>query len=194
MNDALIVWEPLHAACTKTNQQLFFAACKLVDVFSPNHIEVAAIFDDTPSTDFDAQKLENYGQRFLDSSVGPNGTGVVIIRAGEHGALAMSRATRPIWLPSYYEKGASKVVDPTGAGNTFLGAYIAGWQKSGNICEAMMYGHVAASFALEQIGLPQLVVDQTDGTDRWNSVIVVRRLEEYKERLSLAKIKSDSLL
>ncbi|KAF1955365.1 Ribokinase-like protein [Byssothecium circinans] len=190
----LIVWEPLPGACTKTNRHLFLAACKLVDVFSPNHIEAAAIFDDTPSGTFDSEKTESFAQTIVDSSIGLDYNGVVIIRAGEHGALAMSRNTRPTWLPAYYDEGSAKVIDPTGAGNTFLGGYIVGWQKSGNICEAMKYGHVAASFALEQIGLPDLVKDERGGQELWNGVSVMDRLREYKERLSLAEVKSERLI
>ncbi|KAF2637421.1 pfkB family kinase [Massarina eburnea CBS 473.64] len=190
----LIVWEPLPGECARHNRHLFLAACKLVDVFSPNHIEVAAIFDDDPSQDFDADNLEAIGQTILDSSIGLDGNGVVIIRAGEHGALAMSGTTRPTWLPSYYDGGSPRVVDPTGAGNTFLGGYIAGWQRSGNICEAMKYGHVAASFALEQIGLPDPVVDKRGGRVLWHGVSVFDRLREYKKRLSSARVISEGLL
>ncbi|CAI6339761.1 unnamed protein product [Periconia digitata] len=152
----LIVWEPLPAACTKANREAILAACQVVDVFSPNHLEIAAVFEDAPLPDFDTERWENFGQSILDSSLGPSGAGVVVIRAGENGAVAMSQTMRPIWLPSYYEQGSSKVIDPTGAGNTFLGGYIAGWQHTGDICEAMKFGHVAASFAVEQIGLPKL--------------------------------------
>lgn len=126
----LLVWEPLPSSCTTSNREPILAACKLVDVFSPNHLEVATIFQDAPLPKFDSERLEDFGQSFLDSSIGPGGDGVVVIRAGEHGAVALSRSMRPTWLPPYYKEGSASVVDPTGAGNTFLGGYIAGWQKT----------------------------------------------------------------
>ncbi|PVI08373.1 Ribokinase-like protein, partial [Periconia macrospinosa] len=186
-----IVWEPLPSACTKVNREAILSACKLVDVFSPNHLEVAAIFEDAPQ-DFDSQRLEGYGRLIVDSSVGPEGGGVVVIRSGEHGAMALSRAMRPVWLPSYHEQGSSKVVDPTGAGNTFLGGYIAGWQKTRDICEAIKFGHVAASFALEQIGLPTFSHDE--GQELCNGVVVSDRLQDYKNRLSRAEVNSEQLV
>jgi sugar/nucleoside kinase (ribokinase family) len=187
-----IVWEPLPVACTTTNRQSILEACKLVDVFSPNHIEYAALFQGSPSEGFDADTLESYGQTLLDSSVGPNGEGIVIIRAAEHGSLSMSRTSRPTWLPSYYEKGASGVVDPTGAGNTFLGGFIAGWQRTNDVHESICYGHVVASFALEQIGLPKL--EEKEGIVVCNAVRVVERLEVYRQRLSEATVKSEGML
>lgn len=188
----LIVWEPLPAACTTPNAQSFLEAVKLVDVFSPNHIEIEGIFTERAYEKIDTNRLESYGQALLDSSIGPNGDGAVIIRAGEDGALSMSRTSRPTWFPAYYEKDSPEVVDPTGAGNAFLGGYIAGWQQTCDIHKAMWYGHVAASFALEQIGLPRH--DSKNGEALWNGVTVADRLEEYRKRVRDTKVLSDAVV
>ncbi|KAI4638540.1 hypothetical protein J4E93_010095 [Alternaria ventricosa] len=89
---------------------------------------------------------------------------------------------KSVWLPPYYEPSAVKVIDPTGGGNTYLGGFIAGWKASGDIHEASMYGNVAASFAIEQIGLPSCEV--SDGEEIWNGTRVMERLAEYRARLS----------
>lgn len=176
----LIVWEPLPAACVQDCRQSFLDVCSLVDVFSPNHLEMAALFESEPN-EFQREKLESYAQNFLECSVGPSGQGTVIIRAGKHGSLSVSRSMEPCWLPSYYHDGSPEVVDPTGAGNAFLGGYMKGWQLTHNVVEASAYGNVAASFALEQVGLPKR--EQQDD-ETWNGVSVVGRLHAYKGRLS----------
>ena len=187
------VWEPLPTACKTTNLQSFLEACKLVDVFSPNHIELNALFQDTPTAVFNSEALELYGQTILDSSMGPNSDGIIIIiRAAEHGALSMSQKSRPTWLPSFYGKESSKVVDPTGAGNTFLGGFVAGWQKTADVRESVCYAHVAASFALEQIGLPK--VCNQSGNVACNGASVLDRLQEYRRRLGEAAILSERVL
>lgn len=177
----LIVWEPFPAACKQDYRQSFLDVCSLVDVFSPNHLEMAALFELEPN-EFHRETLESYAQRFLECSVGPSGHGTVVIRAGTHGSLSVSRSIKPCWLPAYYQDGSSEVVDPTGAGNAFLGGYMIGWQLTKNVVEASCYGNIAASFALEQIGLPER---EQKGEETWNGVSVVGRLHAYKERLDI---------
>jgi hypothetical protein len=48
-----------------------------------------------------------------------------------------------------------------------------------------VYEHVAASFAVEQIGLPAW--GMSGGEETWNGVRVIRRLDEYREKLRLVK-------
>jgi len=156
-------------------------ACRLVDVFSPNHLEMSAMFENSPSESFQPGRLETFALEFS-KAIGPSGNGIVIVRAGEHGSLTTQHAAKSIWLPPYYESLVTKVVDPTGGGNTYLGGFIAGWKASGDITEASMYGNVAASFAIEQIGLPSCEV--SDGEEMWNGTRVMERLSQYRERLS----------
>lgn len=178
----LIVWEPFPAACKQDFCQSFLDVCSLVDVFSPNHLEMAALFESEPSG-FQREKLESYAHRFLECSVGPSGQGAVVIRAEKHGSLSVSRSMKPCWLPAYYQDSSPEVVDPTGAGNAFLGGYMVGWQVTNNVVEASCYGNVAASFALEQVGLPER--KQQGDDEIWNGVSVLGRLHAYKDRLSM---------
>lgn len=180
-NRPLIVWEPLPAACIMLNRLSFFEACRLVDIFSPNHLEAHGLFENQALTEYNASKIESLGQQFVDSSLNPGSGLTVIIRAGEHGAVIMGHTQRPVWFPPYYENHSQKVVDATGAGNTFLGGYIAGLQLTGDHLKAMCYGAVAASFALEQFGLPSIKL-ATVGVF-CNDSSVADRLDEYKKRL-----------
>ncbi|EPE33680.1 Ribokinase-like protein [Glarea lozoyensis ATCC 20868] len=48
------------------------------------------------------------------------------------------------------------VIDPTGGGNTFLGGFSIALARGKPILEAVAWGSVAASFAIEQVGMPVL--------------------------------------
>jgi len=45
-----------------------------------------------------------------------------------------------------------------------------------------MYGNVASSFAIEQIGLPSCKL--SDGEEKWNGARVLQRLSEHRARVS----------
>ena len=81
----------------------------------------------------------------------------VIIKKGEHGAV-LSGPKGLFIAPAY---PLSTVVDPTGAGDSFVGGmmgYLANAKGSveGNLRRAMIYGSVVASFCCEGFGLTRL--------------------------------------
>ena len=79
------------------------------------------------------------------------------------------------------------VVDPTGAGNAFLGGCAIGLLANGlsmNMScfeRAAVYGSVAASFAVEQVGMPKLLQgkDGLGEEEQWNNEFVSERLKSY---------------
>lgn len=143
----LLVWEPAPPFCKATNREDHINVCQLVDTFSPNHLELTYLFeDDQVIKPFDPSQLVSYAQRFLDAGVGVSGQGSVVIRAREHGCLIMSRSVEPNWLPPFYSPTSPEVVDPTGAGNAFLGGFTAALVRSTSLTEAAMLGSVSASF------------------------------------------------
>ncbi len=78
----------------------------------------------------------------------------VIIKKGEHGAI-LSSSSGIFVAPAY---PLIKVVDPTGAGDSFVGGmmgYLASARGSieANLRRAMIYGAVTASFCCEGFGL-----------------------------------------
>jgi len=87
------------------------------------------------------------------------------------------------WVPPYHTTG-EKVVDPTGGGNTFLGGLAVALARGKAIEEACAWGNVAASFAIEQVGLPELRVDE-EGRETWNGIVVEERLKEFGARVGL---------
>jgi sugar/nucleoside kinase (ribokinase family) len=89
-----------------------------------------------------AKKIHRLGPKF------------VIIKKGEHGALLSSR--RGLFLSPAFP--LAKVVDPTGAGDSFVGGmmgYLAGAKGplESNLRKAMMYGSVVASYCCEGFGV-----------------------------------------
>lgn len=87
------------------------------------------------------------------------------------------------WIPAYHQD-ASKVVDPTGGGNTFLGGLAVALARGETLEEAAIWGTVAASFAIEQVGVPQLKEEDGDDWETWNTVSVRGRLKDFHERLN----------
>ncbi|MCK6438801.1 MAG: PfkB family carbohydrate kinase [Planctomycetes bacterium] len=83
-----------------------------------------------------------------------HGLKLVIIKKGEHGALAMT-PDYTIVVPAYPTEA---VVDPTGAGDSFAGGVmgylaLAGELNPGTLRKALRYGTVTASFQVEDFGL-----------------------------------------
>jgi sugar/nucleoside kinase (ribokinase family) len=79
----------------------------------------------------------------------------VIIKKGEHGAILSKRGGEIFLSPAYPLR---RVVDPTGAGDSFVGGMM-GYLASApgpvdrNLRRAMVYGSVVASFCCEGFGL-----------------------------------------
>ncbi|MEW6535796.1 MAG: PfkB family carbohydrate kinase [Candidatus Auribacterota bacterium] len=85
------------------------------------------------------------------------GPKTVIIKKGEHGAVAFS-GPEIFMVPAY---PVQEVVDPTGAGDTFAGGVVGYLCKSGAtdfaaIKKAMLYGTVMASFNVQDFSLDNL--------------------------------------
>lgn len=82
------------------------------------------------------------------------GPRMVLIKKGEHGVLFVSDKFI-FTIPAY---PVERVIDPTGAGDTFAGGFMGYLAKTGRINEyrlkrAILYGTIAASFNVEGFGL-----------------------------------------
>jgi len=87
-----------------------------------------------------------------------------------------------LWLPAYFGKGdEGRVVDPTGGGNGFLGGLAIALARGKGVEEAAAWGSVAASFMIEQAGVPILGVDE-DGNETCNRESVQKRLEAFMKK------------
>ncbi|KAK9471756.1 Ribokinase-like protein [Dipodascopsis tothii] len=185
----LIVWEPVPALCTPAELTATLEVLELVDVLSPNAQEMAGLFGldeplvEGPDADAAEAVLEALADRAL-PSFGRGRLAAVIVRCGARGCLVSSAAGHR-WLPSYHLVAAAAagpagpVVDTTGAGNTFMGGLAVGLARHGPaaLLLAAVYGLVAASLAVEQLGPPALAY--TDAGETWNGAPVAARLDAY---------------
>jgi len=102
----------------------------------------------------------------------------VVIKKGEHGAMLFCRDGIFI-IPAY---PVIKVVDPTGAGDSFAGAFIGRLAESAilkekNIIESILFGSVVASFVVESFGVNAL--------KSLNRRKIVSRLNEFKKMIKI---------
>jgi sugar/nucleoside kinase (ribokinase family) len=86
-----VVWKPFPASCTRQNRHAYLQACRHVDVFSPNHLEISALFEDTSPKGFQPDQLEAYALEFC-KGTGVSGNGIVVVRCGEYGSLTTRNA------------------------------------------------------------------------------------------------------
>jgi sugar/nucleoside kinase (ribokinase family) len=182
--DAIIVWEPVPDLCTPEELENTKAALKSVDVLSPNHEELGALFAFDHAVGVDKQAVEKHAEELVTSGIGSTGEGVIVVRSGKEGCyVARSGADRTsCWLPAYHTD-QSKVVDPTGGGNGFLGGLAVGLVRTNfDVVEAARWGSVAASFTIEQVGMPHVTLSAESTTELWNGVSVEERLQDFKQR------------
>jgi len=134
---------------------------KAVDVFVANDQE-ARLLSQEANLIKAAKFLINQGPR------------IVLIKKGEHGALLYTKDFI-FSLPAY---PTDKVIDPTGAGDTFAGGfmgYLASVKRinQANLKLAAAYGTIAASFNVEDFGL--------DGTSYLNKRDLGKRLIQLRK-------------
>jgi sugar/nucleoside kinase (ribokinase family) len=97
-----------------------------------------------------------------------DGVPVAALRMGDAGSVVGSqgepRILKLLAVP------VPEIIDQTGAGNTYCGAFLVGWMETGNLLTAACYGAVAASFSLEVIGVadpPPHYVERRSERYRW---------------------------
>ena len=78
----------------------------------------------------------------------------VVIKQGEHGALLIE-PTRTFYVPAF---PLENVFDPTGAGDSFAGGFMAYLARAGSVSDdhirrAMVVGATMGSYAVEQFGI-----------------------------------------
>ncbi len=78
------------------------------------------------------------------------GCELIVIKRAEKGQLLYNSGNKKRYdFPAY----PSKMVDLTGAGDVFCGGFLAGYKKTFDPLQAVLYGNVAASFAVEGTGV-----------------------------------------
>jgi sugar/nucleoside kinase (ribokinase family) len=196
----LFIWEPMPDLCTPEHIDSFKQAVQQVDIVSPNSEELAGFFAGQ------RKSLEDMASDVVEWGIGPSTSGSLVVREGKDGCSAFSKRHR-IHLTAYHTpvvESQSKVVDPTGGGNAFLGALA--MALSDGVCPHMddanqlleldkdptpealsdltlplVHATIAASFVIEQPGMPTYQV-QGDGKETWNGECFGSRFGAYLNR------------
>jgi sugar/nucleoside kinase (ribokinase family) len=171
----LYVWEPQAKSCSPQSFEQHKAVAEKVDIFSPNHAELSLFFtlSSNSAVVFEKAIVEEQARAFMPNS--PSHPLCILIRCAEHGCFVLSKSSgreQSVWFPAFHLPGSDSVVDPTGAGNAFLGGAAMGYLQHGDFEVAAMKGSVAASFAVERVGLPDIVACDVEA-----------RFEEFAQRL-----------
>ena len=222
-DDPIIVWEPVPDLCIPSEKSNFIMAMRYVDVFSPNLEEFGALLDvsfdsldgSINETTFHSlatmchswlcASYDSSDSRQLRKSKEPS----MIVRMGAHGSLFADKVGLTMIEPYHYSAEAEfvggeqeetvdsshSVVDPTGAGNAFLGGFCAGLNlppvheikdfgaTNSRYLMAALCGTVAASFVIEQIGLPILSrCEYNENQELWNGDSVIHRIQHMAGR------------
>jgi sugar/nucleoside kinase (ribokinase family) len=74
------------------------------------------------------------------------GCEIIVIKCGERGQLLYDAASRGCWeIPSY----PARLVNPLGAGDAFCGGFLAGYRRTYDPLQAVLYGNISASLVVE---------------------------------------------
>ena len=148
--------EPFRAAAQPLDDQELAALLSSCAIFSPTIEEAHSLVGDG-----DPQTLI---ERLAEA-----GAPIITLRMGSAGSLVYRAATRELHhIPAI----PVAVVDPVGAGNAYCGGFLVGWLETGDLRRAGQYASVAASFLVEQYGLPNPRPSmRTEAVDRLASLM-----------------------
>jgi sugar/nucleoside kinase (ribokinase family) len=127
-----------------TKRQSLLDVLENVDLFFANEEEVKMLADE--------KNLITAGKKLLEK-----GPSLLSIKKGEHGALLMGDG----FVFGVLAHPCEKVVDPTGAGDSFAGGFLGYLDKVQSFDEkslrkAAVFGSVMASFTIESFGIESL--------------------------------------
>lgn len=131
--------EPFRAAAQRLGDEELRTLLGSCDIFSPNVEEAASLVGDGAPEELVAR-------------LAAAGAPIVALRMGAEGSLVHAAGTDTM---HYIPPVPVTAVDPVGAGNAYCGGFLAGWLETGDLRLAGRYASVAASFLVEQYGLPK---------------------------------------
>lgn len=140
--DGMLLWEPLQQIMARDRRETLRRVLQMnaIDVVSPNLAEAQAVYGPLPSNE-------------LASALQQDGAKTVVLRMGRHGSLIVGQNGERWHVPAY---PVQSIIDQTGAGNTYCGAFLLGIAQGKSLPEAGAMGAVAASLCLEQAGVMDL--------------------------------------
>lgn len=139
-----------------------------VDVFVLNEHEARALTKETNITT----------ALYKIAEMGPK---AVIIKKGEYGAVLYKKGETLFTVPAF---PVDKVIDTTGAGDTFAGGFVGylatspDYNNYNEMKKAMLYGTVAASFVVQGFGTEALVdISMNDIQRRYNELLGMIKID-----------------
>ena len=132
------------------HQQAIFESCS---IFSAATAELEAIIG------------YHHQQNDLFSIFARSGARYLVERKGKSGAVVYYCLEQQKFTAPAIETPA---IDETGAGNAFCGAFLARIQNG--VSEALCHGITAASYMIEQVGIPHGLPDSVDYENRFNMI------------------------
>ncbi|MFZ5885794.1 MAG: carbohydrate kinase family protein [Chloroflexota bacterium] len=132
------ILDPAPAAMTPASRRELPALLNGVNAFLPSEEEMRNLFQaETHDLWEMAEAVSLYGCEF------------VVIKRGAQGQLLYEAESKRRWeIPAY----PARLEDVTGAGDAFGGGFAAGFCKSYDPVEGVLYGNVSASLKLEGLG------------------------------------------
>ncbi len=137
-NGTVVSVEPFRPAPSPPAPADLHALLAVTDIFSPNRREAESLVGSGEPESLIARLVEA-------------GARVVTLRLGGDGSLVHDAATRET---QHIPAVKTNVVDVTGAGNAYGGGFLVGWVETGDLRAAGLRGSTAASFLVDQVGLP----------------------------------------
>lgn len=189
----IVIWEPIPDLCTPAELDNMREAATYVDVISPNGEELSDFFAPGDQT-IDRSKMV----AALLTKCGERPRQAVVVRDGADGSRLYFQ-NHIVHFRAYHQD-ASRVVDPTGGGNTYLGGLAMALSKAVapedtvltqklelltvspellSMVSTVIHASIAASFAIEQVGTP--AIDAHNG-DIWNEESYANRWTMYVQR------------
>jgi len=139
---------------------------KLVDILILNDSEARQLSQE-PNLFRGVKKIQNLGPK------------IVVIKKGEHGALMIDQESF-FFAPAF---PLEKLMDPTGAGDSFAGGLVGYLAKTAYLCQknlrrAILYGSTLASFCCEKFSLNRLKeIDHRDIEKRYEQFWEMMKVE-----------------
>lgn len=112
-----------------------------LDAFLPSAMEIRSLYGDGDDLWEAAETLCGWG------------VPVVVVKNGPDGVLVLEGANgRRTHIPAYHLPGDPRIIDATGAGDSFCGGFMVGLAQTGDAVLAARMGIAAASLVIEGYG------------------------------------------
>ena len=130
-----------------------------VDAFLPSGMEVRSLLGTNVDLKEAAKTLADWGAL------------VVIIKNGKRGVLVYEKENgRFTSMPAYHKRNDPRIIDVTGAGDSFCGGFLVGFAQTGDPIQAAKMGVVTSSLVIEGYGALYALSRKGEENGRFNEM------------------------